>query len=296
MKRTALLFAFLCVFFSAIAQKKVIVQGTYPNLFIQHKVVSGETISSIGRLYNLVSLNVAKQNGIDENAILAIDKIIKIPLDSKNFTQDGQSAENETLVPVYHSVKKGDNLFRIGQLYGNVRMDFLREWNDLNSDVIVQGQKLVIGHLKVDKKKFAEVVDRTTSEEESGYAISDDKKKDATNKTETNAVTNSDDDEGIFVTQFSAKGNEVTQTGDCATFKTTSGWTDRKYYVLMNNVTPGTIVRITASNNKSVCAKVLGALPDMKENSNLLIRVSNAAASVLRMAETKFTVKVSYYN
>lgn len=305
MKRTALLIAFVALFFCAFAQKKVIVQGNYPNLFIQHKIVSGETLSSIAKIYNLSTAQIAKQNGgLDENAILAIDKVMKIPVDPKNFTQDGQSADNEILIPLHHVVQKGENLYRISLLYGKVRADFLREWNDLNSDVIQQGQKLVIGHLKVDKKKSAEVVERTTTEtDDSGYGITaEEKKKDNPKPIETKteptptAVTNGADDEGFFVNQFPTKGKDITQTGECATFKTTSGWTDRKYYILINGITPGTIVRITAANNKSICAKVLGALPEMKENNSLLLRMSNAAASVLRITETKFTVKVTYYN
>ncbi len=305
MKRTALLIAFVALFFCAFAQKKVIVQGNYPNLFIQHKIVSGETLSSIAKIYNLSTAQIAKQNGgLDENAILAIDKVMKIPVDPKNFTQDGQSADNEILIPLHHVVQKGENLYRISLLYGKVRADFLREWNDLNSDVIQQGQKLVIGHLKVDKKKSAEVVERTTTEtDDSGYGITvEEKKKDNPKPVETKtepapvAVTNGADDEGFFVNQFPTKGKDIIRTGECATFKTTSGWTDRKYYILINGITPGTIVRITAANNKSICAKVLGSIPEMKENNNLLLRMSNAAASVLGITETKFTVKVTYYN
>jgi LysM repeat protein len=305
MRRTALLIVFICATIIAFAQKKVLVQGTYPILFIQHKVISGETLYSISKLYNLTVEQVAKQNGLDGSAVLAIDKVMKISLDGKNFTQDGQSTEAEALVPLHHIVKAGDNLFRISQTYGKVRIDFLREWNDLNNDVIQQGQNIIIGHLKVDKKKTAEVITRTTTEEEEknsqGYGSSEPAKPTTTQTNTTNeptpiAVTNGDDDEGVFAGTFTAKGKDVTRVGDCATFKTTSGWTDRKYYVLINDIAPGTIVRITADNNKSVCAKVLGPLPVMKENNNLLLRLSNAAASVLRITDAKFTVRLTYFD
>jgi LysM repeat protein len=304
MKRKALFVAFLFCFFVSIAQKKVLVQGIYPNIFIQHKVVSGETLYSIGKLYHFTAAQLSQQNGLNENAMLAIDKVMKINLTPQNFTQDGQSAESESLVPIHHIVQKGENLYRISQTYGKIRIDFLREWNDLNNDVIQQGQKIVIGHLKVDKQKTAEVVDRTTTAEEEstqGYGVNETSKPGTTKTTQTQeeptpvAVTNGTDDEGFFVSQFITKGKNQVLEGDCATFKTTSGWNDRKYYVLINNITPGTIVRITAPNSKSICAKVLGALPEMKENKNLLIRLSNAAASVLRITDAKFSVKVTYF-
>lgn len=303
MRRTVLLIICLCFAFAAFAQKKVIIQGNFPNLFIQHKVVSGETLYSISKLYNLMPEQLAKQNGLDASAILAIDKIMKINLDNKNFTQDGQSGELEALVPLHHIVKQGDNLFRISQTYGKVRIDFLREWNDLNNDVIQQGQKIIIGHLKVDKQKTVEVANRSTTEDDEkntkGYGVTEQPVTPTTTttaETTPTAVTNSDDDEGLFANQYITKGKSYTKEGDCATFKTTSGWTDRKYYVLVNDITPGTVVRITAANNKSICAKVLGPLPAMKENNNLLLRMSNAAASVLRIGDAKFAVRLTYFD
>jgi hypothetical protein len=63
----------------------------------------------------------------------------------------------------------------------------------------------------------------------------------------------------------------------------------------MNNVTVGTIVRITdPTSNKSVYAKILGQLPDMKESAGLTIRISNAAAAELGEGEARFNVQVNY--
>lgn len=84
-------------------------------------------------------------------------------------------------------------------------------------------------------------------------------------------------------------------SGLAATFKSTSGWQDKKYYVLISDVTPGTILKISSGDNKIVFAKVLGSMPEMKENEGLLLRMSNAAASDLGIVDPKFPVQVSYY-
>ena len=87
------------------------------------------------------------------------------------------------------------------------------------------------------------------------------------------------------------------EMGVAAIFKSTSGWQDAKYYALMNNVTPGTIVRITnTNNNRIIFAKVLGELPPGRENEGLIIRISNAAAAELRISdkEPKFAAEVAY--
>lgn len=105
-------------------------------------------------------------------------------------------------------------------------------------------------------------------------------------------------DEGYFATAFAQHTKEQEQqfhSGDAATFKSISGWTDHKYYVLINNVTPETIVRVTGPNNKSICAKVLGPLQETKGGSGLLLRMSNSAASSLGLTDPKFTVTITYY-
>ncbi|HVS95800.1 MAG TPA: LysM peptidoglycan-binding domain-containing protein [Puia sp.] len=100
-------------------------------------------------------------------------------------------------------------------------------------------------------------------------------------------------DGGVFRSDFSDEGNSV--SGQAGVFKSTSGWQDGKYYALMNNVTVGTIVRVTdPATGKSVYAKVLGQLPDMKESAGLTIRISNAAAAELGQGEAKFMVQVVY--
>ena len=79
-------------------------------------------------------------------------------------------------------------------------------------------------------------------------------------------------------------------------FKTTSGWSDGKYYLLIDNVPSGTIVKISnPTNNKVIYAKVLGEMAGIRQNSGLDIRISNAAASALEIPEQdKFIVKVNH--
>ena len=63
----------------------------------------------------------------------------------------------------------------------------------------------------------------------------------------------------------------------------------------MNNVPVGTIVKVSfPSTSKTVYAKVLGQLPDMRESAGLAIRISEAAASELGAANGKFNVEVYY--
>lgn len=103
--------------------------------------------------------------------------------------------------------------------------------------------------------------------------------------------------EGAFANIFASEARSKSLSsvnGEAATFKSTSGWQDRKYYVLINDVPAGTILKISAGD-KAVYAKVLGSMPEMKENTGLLLRLSNSAASYLGIVDAKFPVEVTYY-
>ncbi|HEV7781256.1 MAG TPA: hypothetical protein VGO58_08310, partial [Chitinophagaceae bacterium] len=106
--------------------------------------------------------------------------------------------------------------------------------------------------------------------------------------------------QGYFQTHFEQQvrispvsKNETVTSG---IFKTTSGWQDAKYYLLIDKVAPGTIIKIVnPTNNKIVYAKVLGEMSGIRQNEGLNIRISNAAASALAITEQdKFIVKVNY--
>jgi LysM repeat protein len=98
---------------------------------------------------------------------------------------------------------------------------------------------------------------------------------------------------GRFKADFADGGKSV--SGQAGTFKSSSGWQDGKYYVLINNIPVGTIVKITdQATGKAVFAKVLGQLPDMKESAGLTVRLSNAGAAELGEGDGKFGVGVGY--
>jgi LysM repeat protein len=106
--------------------------------------------------------------------------------------------------------------------------------------------------------------------------------------------------DGYFKTHFyqQVKSSPLTkeQTVTSSIFKTTSGWQDAKYYLLINTVEPGTIVKITnPSNGKMIFAKVLYGMDKIRENQGVEIRISDAAAGALAVTETdKFILKLNY--
>ena len=146
------------------------------------------------------------------------------------------------------------------------------------------------------KQTEPEVIKETdTKKEEPKKAEPEEKKPDPPVKQPTN-----DDGTGYFKNNFyqQVKTSPLTkeQTLTSSIFKTSSGWQDGKYYLLINGVEPGTIVKITnPGHNKIVFAKVLYAMDKIRENQGVDVRISDAAASTLAVSETdKFILKVNY--
>ena len=118
--------------------------------------------------------------------------------------------------------------------------------------------------------------------------------KDSVQKTNLVQV-NTDTNEGYFASLFSTQKKAATfQTlnGTAAVFKSMSGWQDNKFYILTNELPVGTIVRITTADFKSICAKVINALPEV--GNAIQYRLNDAAAAILGVTNKTFQVSVTY--
>ena len=112
-----------------------------------------------------------------------------------------------------------------------------------------------------------------------------------TNLVQVSAATN----EGYFASLFSSQKKAATfQTlnGTAAVFKSMSGWQDNKFYILTNELPVGTLVRITTADFKSICAKVINALPEV--GNAIQYRLNDAAAAILGVTNKTFQVSVTY--
>jgi len=111
----------------------------------------------------------------------------------------------------------------------------------------------------------------------------------------TMLVNNTELEEGYFASLFTNQKKAAsfqTLEGTAAVFKSVSGWEDKKFYILTNQLPVGTIVRITTSDLKSICAKVINALPEV--GNSIQYRLSDAAAAILGITNKTFQISVTY--
>ncbi len=242
---------------------------------------------------------------------LEIGQAVRIPLNASNFSQNGNKENGETLLPVYHIVQPREWMYRISVNYNKVPIENLQKWNSVGKDGAKPGTKLIVGFLKVKDAHVALATKPVAQPEQKPVAA----KTDTPEKVNTNAPVVKQKTEAAVVkaeppaadtesknvpkegNYFKSLYNDSGKSaaGIAGIFKSTSGWKDGKYYALANNVPVGTIIKITyPGTNKSVYAKVLGELPDMKESAGLALRISDAAAYELGTPESKISVNMNY--
>ena len=304
MKKLVLSFLFLVVsaHFMCAQKGDLLIKTSDKGLYLEHKVVPKESFYSVGRLYNVSPRSIASFNKLDMNKGLFIDQKIRIPLTDTNFIQLGNSG-----TPVYYKVKDKDDLGKISSDIKNVPVSNLRLWNNLSGD-IKEDSRLIVGFLVSKELPSVTIDTKPVTEEPIKKPVEK-----PVDKIEEKPVIRTEEkpviipevksmpgEQGYFKESFEqqvrvtpAVKNETVTSG---IFKTSSGWQDTKYYLLMDGVQPGAIVRIiNPDNNKMVYAKVLGEMSGIRQNEGLNIRISNAAASALQIQEQdKFIVKVNY--
>lgn len=120
------------------------------NSYVQHTVVSGDTLSGIAALYGVSSQTVGWENNVTEDSILNIGQTLVIP------SVDGVS----------YTVSNKDTLESIAKEY-NVDAKLIAQHNNLSGDTVVKGDKIFIPG---GKKKVvdAPVIAKTSSSSRSG--------------------------------------------------------------------------------------------------------------------------------
>jgi LysM repeat protein len=313
------------------AQNNLEIKGTGSGIYLEHIVAPKESFYSIGRMYNVSPKELATFNHLKAGSGLEIGQDLKIPLNKNNFLQEGKATGNEALIPVYHKIASGETLYRLGVNYNKVPLASLKKWNHLTSDGVSVGASMIVGYLKVDKslsplakRNSGAPADVAVNEPKAEIPVSQPEampeksepvKEAAKAKPENSEVQNtqpaatvvpannnqnvkSSEGSGYFKNLYNQQNQQtstVDKSGSAGVFKSTSGWQDGKYYCFNNDAQAGSIVKITNNaTGKTVYAKVLDVIPDIKQNAGLVIVVSNAAAQELGAGENKFDCVVSY--
>jgi LysM repeat protein len=316
-----LFLTFVSLFSLLTSAQEMIARHNDKGMYVVHTVTAKETFYSLGRLFNVSPKDIAAYNNLNMESGLSIGQTVNIPLNATNFSQ-----AKSTAYPVYYVVGEKEGLYRVSVNNNKVLMASLRKWNNLQTDVISAGQKLIVGYLVTPDPNMAAISKAATTtavttvpEKKDPPAVLADNNEVTVKKEEEKPVVKTqppaekkadqpkftsgpvnDGNGGYFKPSFDAqvKSQPVSkdEVATAGIFKTASGWQDAKYYALIDNVEPGTIIRVVnPTNNKAIYAKVLDKMTGVRQNQGYNVRISNAAATALDITETdKFFIRVNY--
>ncbi len=330
--KTVLLSFILLISCSLMGQQQtLIVRNSDSQLYLDHKVAPKENWYSVGRIYFISPKEIAAFNQLSMDKGLSIGQLLKIPLRPENLSQS--TPIDNAGGKVVHVVQAKEGLFKLAQRY-NIDKELLKKMNGISSDQINAGTNLVIGYLipsgatvvsvaptspakstpeiptpvkAAEKEAVIEEKAKKTapaSEAAAPVKVAEEEVESAKPVAVSPTSNNSQalkPEKSYFSSLYEQQSKEGKQqkleNSVYGVFKSTSGWQDGKYYVLMNNVVPGTVVKLVRkSTDKAVFAKVLGAVPPGKESEGLSLRMSNAAIAALGLGDTGNDVDLVWFN
>jgi LysM repeat protein/predicted nucleic acid-binding Zn ribbon protein len=117
--------------------------ATLPPDTTRHTVKSGETVSTIAKLYGTTTGAILKANGLKTNTIISIDQELLIPLPAAN-TSTPTPTLTPSPTPFVYTIKSGDTLSAIAKKY-KTTVEALMEANNIGDATNIQvGTRLTI--------------------------------------------------------------------------------------------------------------------------------------------------------
>jgi LysM repeat protein len=278
--------------------------------YIMHKVTKGEGVFSIGKKYGVPAADIFAANEGSEKTI-KLGQVLLIPKAGKSGNTSGKSgtASNSTSTKtekIYHVVSSGQTLSAIARQHQTTVAN-IKQLNNLKSDNINLGQKLVVGEKTTTVASTPKPKEKPISEEEkivekmvtpTPPAKTPEVNEDKTSPEPKNVVVTTDkikekpaaDYPGVINTYSTDDGDEITENG-LAVISAEGDLSQERSFILHPTAKVGTIVMITnATNNNAVFARVIG---NCKVENGCILKMSKTVATKLGVSEN-IPVKVSY--
>lgn len=128
---------------------KKTVGSTYGRDKLVHRVRSGDVLGKIAQRYRVRTSDIRRWNNLRSNTIYVGQRLTIWLTPSKYaaVAQKKPAAKKNVVIngTKYHIVQPGDTLWDISRAYNNMSIEKLKKLNNLKSNSIKPGQKLVIG-------------------------------------------------------------------------------------------------------------------------------------------------------
>lgn len=265
---------------------------------ISHTIKAKENLNMLANKYGTTVDEIKRVNGLSSNN-LQIGQVLQIPSANSNSTpaeapveapkvaeappvkSKQKKAEENVTPPVNntppsnsdgsfeYTVASGETIYTIAKKY-NLTTYQLKTWNNLTSNDLSTGQKLII--------RGAKPVTATAADEEEGTEANGNTIKDP-------AIKGSPSKYGI--TQFEEKGT--------ALWITDNDLDPAKMLVLHRTAPVGTIIKVTnPMSNRSAFAKVVGKFTENETTKDVIIVMTKAVADAVGALDKRFFCNINY--
>lgn len=262
-----------------------------------HVVEKSETLYSISRQYEVSVAELKEWNGLVNDALRLGEKLrVSAPAQTKIKKRTGAntaatSAAGNTMNyagKIVHTVEPKETLYSIARMF-DITEEKIREWNQLSSDNLSIGQKLIVG-----------ISQGLPGRNESGRLVrnrEEEKPKDYKYNSNPIAITQIGDPSQKDLEGDTGKkeGNvrKITELGMAMVINDSVN--TKKYLALHHTAPIGTIMQVhNEMNNLSVFVRIVGKLPATGDNDKVLIKLSQKAFEKLSAYNDKFPVRLTY--
>jgi LysM repeat protein len=251
---------------------------------INHTVKAGETLYSIARLYKVDVKEIFDVNSIsDKEYKVKIGDVLKVPSRNAENTSSTASVTNELVPITTHHVMQGETLYKIAAMY-NTTPEVIKQLNGLKSDGVNIGQILKVPSSGTVTERTAPTPEPTVTTPDV-KPITEEDKKDITGM-KTAYAHDYNENEATYIDK-----------GMAMWIDDSNEESGSRFYALHKTAPAGTILKVrNLMNDKVAFVKVVGKLPEIEENNNVIVKVSGATAKYLEVIDPKFLVEISFVN
>lgn len=232
--------------------------------FVQYRLKPKNTLYSISKYFNVQTGEILKYNPQLTQKLPQLGDILQIPI--KINSLDDQAISDQSQLPVFYTVKKGETLYTISKIYFNTPLSEFTQRAGLESVNLTPDQKLFLGYLNLSPMNDDENIVKDTI-------------------TEDSKVTD----------RFMQAYGHL----DIKSEKGIAFWRSRnatgKTFALHREAKVGSALEITNPMfDTKIYAKVVGRLPKGAYTDDIMVVLSPKAAKALGALDPKFFVKVRY--
>ena len=236
--------------------------------YILHKVDAGETLYALSKRYKASVSSIESANGID--AGLSVGQVLWVPTTA--------TVEQPTVDVKFHTVEPGQTLYAISRLH-NVSVDNIKKWNNLSSNELSVGQKIIVA-------QEVKIISTVVPVEESIEVKKVQPEKEST-LTEKEPINKKEQ----VVKQSKTSYNPQKQVGKVVLGSDVR--LNHKFsYCLHPSAPIGTIMVLTCKfNDRVILVKVVG---NLSMDSGIILNVNKSVLDSLNIDNNSFEAEVTY--